>query len=126
MANPKGNPATLGPAWKKGEAPNPGGKPVGARNRLQGNFVNALADDFELHGKKAIVELREKDVATYVRVVAGLMPKELEIKRPVEELTDDELAAAIAELQAIGTVKPAGRPDPAPGRKQAKDVPTLQ
>lgn len=83
-----------------GKSGNPGGKPAGARNRLQGAFVNALADDFDKHGKKAIEEAREKDPLGYVRAVASLMPKQVEQTQPLEDLTDAELIAGIALLRA--------------------------
>ena len=88
-------------SFQKGQTGNPGGKPAGARNRLQGSFLNALAEDFEAGGVEAIRRMREETPALYVRAVAGLMPKELEIKRPLEDLTDDELAAGIAALQRL-------------------------
>lgn len=88
-----------GAGFKKGQSGNPGGKAVGARNRLQGKFINTLAEDFETNGKEAIVRMREEEPAQYIRCVASLMPKELEVTKPLEELTDDELARAITTLK---------------------------
>lgn len=85
--------------FKPGQSGNPGGRPTGARNRLQGTFMNALADDFDAHGAQAIVDCREQNPAAYLKTIASLMPKELEIKRPLEDLTDDELDGAIALLR---------------------------
>ena len=45
--------------FQPGNRGNPGGKPVGSRNRLQGDFMLALANDFAKEGKRAIVEARE-------------------------------------------------------------------
>ena len=97
-----GNPATLQPAppWQPGQSGNPGGKPKGARNRLQGAFLNALADDFDQHGKKAIVDAREKDPMGYVKAIAALMPKQVEQSQPLDDLTDAELLAGIAFLRS--------------------------
>ena len=86
---------------KPGEARNPGGKPVGARNRLQGDFMRRLADDFAEHGKTAIKDMREQDPASYIRAIASLMPKELEISRPMDEIDDEQLDAAILAVKAI-------------------------
>jgi hypothetical protein len=103
--------------------PNPGGKPVGARNRLQGKFLNALADDFEEHGVAAIARMREEDPSAYVRAVASLMPKELEIKRPLEELSDDDLATAIDALRSFVATQGTGQGSRAEGSgKQAAGV----
>jgi hypothetical protein len=89
-----------GTTFKPGVSGNPGGKPVGTRNRLQGDFLRALADDFDQHGRAAIIRMREEDPAAYVRLVAQLMPKEFEINRPLDGLTDDELYAAIDRLRS--------------------------
>jgi len=87
--------------WKPGVSPNPGGKPVKSRNRLQGDFVRRLADDFERYGIYAIARCRRKDPAQYLRVIGALMPKELEIKRPLDDITDEQLDAAAATIRAI-------------------------
>lgn len=100
MANPNGNPATLtAPRFKPSQSGNPGGKPVGARNRLTRQFLNALADDFEEHGKQAIIAAREKDPMGYVKAIGALMPKQIEQAQPLDELTDAELIAGIALLR---------------------------
>lgn len=103
MSNPDGNPkiaeAGKDTQFKPGNKANPGGKPVGARNRLQGDFMNALAEDFAANGIDAIKVCRTEKPEQYVRIIASLMPKELEVKRPLEDLTDDELAAGVAALQ---------------------------
>jgi len=89
-----------GKLFQPGQSGNPGGRPTASRNRLQGNFLRALADDFDQHGRAAIRRMREEDPAAYVRVVAQLMPKEFEINRPLDGLTDDELYAAIDRLRS--------------------------
>lgn len=87
--------------FKKGQSGNPGGKPVGSRNALQGDFLKKLQQDFEKFGAVAIRQCRKNDPTGYVRVVAALLPKEVEIKRPLEELDDAQLSAAIAALQSF-------------------------
>ena len=84
------------------ENPNPGpgrrfgpgnpGRPKGSRNKLGEHFFKTLHDDFLQHGEEVIERVRKDDPSTYLKVVSGLMPKELEVKRPVEEMSDDELA----------------------------------
>lgn len=78
MANPKGNPQNLKP-FKPGVSPNPGGKPVGARNSLTAKFLHELAASFEKHGKAAIEDMAVNDPAKYVQVVAALVPKEQDV-----------------------------------------------
>lgn len=108
-----------------GETGNPGGKPVGARNRLQGKFLAELADDFEAEGKTAIVKMRETDPSAYIRAIASLMPKEMEIRRPLEELTDDDIAAGIAALSKLVASGAQSGAKQASRGKPAKDVPPL-
>ena len=88
-------------AFEKGKSGNPGGKPVGSRNRLQGDFMREMADDFAEHGKAAIVQCRTEKPDVYVKVIASLMPRELEIKQPLDDLSEDELIAGVAALQAF-------------------------
>jgi hypothetical protein len=100
MTNPKIKDYGKATQFKAGNVANPGGKPVGARNSLQGDFMRALADDFAEHGIDAITRTRLEKPSDYVKIVASLMPKELEIKRPLEEMTDDDLIAGVAALQS--------------------------
>lgn len=86
--------------FQAGQSGNPGGKPKAARNRLQGGFLNALADDFDKHGKKALEDAREKDPMGYIKAIASLMPKQVEQSQPLDDLTDAELTAGIALLRA--------------------------
>ena len=87
--------------FKPGQSGNPGGKPVGSRNRLQGDFMREMADDFAEHGKTAIIACRTEKPDVYVKVIASLMPRELEIKQPLDDLSEDELIAGVAALQAF-------------------------
>jgi len=100
MAKKGGNPQNLRP-FVAGQSGNPGGKPVGSRNKLQADFLRDLAADFERYGKQAIKECRENKPDAYVRAIVQLMPKELEIKKPLEEVNDADLTAAIALLQSL-------------------------
>lgn len=100
-----------------GVSGNPGGYAKGVRNALNGKFLKALSKDFDEHGEVAIARAREEDPVGYVKVVASLLPKELEISRPLEDLTDDELTAGIALLRSRltavageGTTDPQGAP----------------
>ncbi len=101
MTNPKIKDAGKATQFKAGNKANPGGKPVGSRNQLQGDFLRELAADFAENGPAAIITTREKSPAQYLKIIASLMPKELEIKRPMEEMTDDDIIAGIAALQRL-------------------------
>lgn len=95
MANPLDNLKPFVP----GQSGNPGGKPTGARNRLTAHFLNALADDFQEHGKQAILDARAKDPMGYVKAIAALMPKQIEQTRPLDDMNDAELLALLEYLR---------------------------
>lgn len=105
MSNSNPNKATQ---FKPGLSGNPGGKPVNARNALKNKFLSRLAKDFDDHGKSAIVEMREKDPSSYIRAIVALMPKELEISRPLDELSDEQLNAALIAARAILAAQSSG------------------
>lgn len=63
--------------------------------------MRRLADDFERYGIRAIARARHDDPLGYLRVIASLMPKELEIGHPMDEFTDEQLDAVIITLRAI-------------------------
>lgn len=85
-----------------GQVLNPSGRPKGSRNKLGEAFFSALHDDFEKHGPDAIVKVRMERPHEYLKVVASILPKELNVNtRAVEEMSDDELAAGIAALQSL-------------------------
>lgn len=108
--NPNPSPATR---FGAGNKANPGGKPVGARNRVTAKFLEALAEDFDEHGVKAIQATRTQDPATYIKVIASLLPKEVVVERsPLADMTDDELREHI--LREAAELGASGRRDEAP------------
>lgn len=109
---------------KPGETRNPGGKPVGARNSLNAKFLNALIKEFDERGAKAIKDCATKDPSTFVRVLASLQPKELQITRPLDELTDEQLDAAYLACRAILDIQNAGNGEV--GSRQAQHPAALQ
>lgn len=100
--------------FKKGQWPiNPGGQPKNARNRIQGSFLNALADDFDRYGKETLARARRDDPMGYIRAIVQLMPKQFEQTTPLEELSDAELYAGIELLKsklAVGAIEGNGAP----------------
>lgn len=86
--------------WKKGESGNTEGRGRANRDKLSRSFMLALSTDFELNGVDAINRVRKSDPASYLRVIASLVPKELEIKNLDENLTDEQLTDVIATLRS--------------------------
>lgn len=94
--NPKPSPETQ---FKPGQSGNPGGKAVGTRNRLNADFLNKMADDFQKHGKEAIQAAREKDPMGYVKAMCALQPKQIEQTRPLDDMNDAEVLAILDYLR---------------------------
>lgn len=87
-----------GADWRGNKA----GRPKGSRNKLGEDFVAALQKDFEEHGTQVIETVRTEKPDAYLKVIASILPKELNVTtNRVEEMSDDELAAGIAALQSI-------------------------
>lgn len=94
--------------YKPGQSGNPNGRPKGARNKLGEDFIKALADDFSKHGVTAIREMRKEKPNEYVKVVASLLPKHVEVKDvTLDEFDRDELATLLDAVRAARAVREA-------------------
>lgn len=79
-----------------------GGRKPGARNKLGEAFIAALHDDFQNHGVAAIEVVRTEKPDQYLKVIASLLPKEmnLNVTDAYSEMSDDELIERIRDLSA--------------------------
>lgn len=77
------------------------GRPKGSRNKLGEAFVTALQADFEEHGETVIATVRAERPADYLKVIASLLPKQVEIKESAfDGISDEELSALIAAARS--------------------------
>ena len=89
--------------------PGQGGRRKGSRNKLGEDFLQALADDFERHGAEAIERVRIEKPDAYLKVIASLLPKDLNLNvSKYDHLTDEQLimrleflASRLCRLSAI-------------------------
>lgn len=85
---------------KKGAVLNPKGRPVGARSKLQESF---LADCYKLwqdKGMEALELMAAEKPNEFCRMIASLMPKELEIN----DMSDAERAIREASYEQLQSV----------------------
>lgn len=70
------------------------GRPKGARNKLGEAFLEAMLEDFTQHGTAAIQVVRAEKPDQYLKVIASILPKEmnLNVTDQLSEMSDDELA----------------------------------
>lgn len=97
------------------------GRPKGSRNKLGEAFLADMLANWEEHGKETIEQVRVDKPDQYLKVVASILPKELNIKvNELDELNDEQLyrqfAAITAQLAAAGIDLGAG--DTAAGSPQ--------
>ncbi len=93
----------------KGQSGNPAGRPRGSRNKTGKAFLAELYAHWIKNGAAAIERVRQKRPKVYLKLVASLLPKQLDIKEdPFDELTDEELAAVLAYIRNAIAVAQAG------------------
>jgi hypothetical protein len=77
------------------------GRPKGARNKLGEEFLQDMLADWTEHGAKVIEDVRKDKPDQYLKVVASVLPKELNVKvSELDELTDDQIAQQLAFISA--------------------------
>jgi hypothetical protein len=87
--------------WKPGESGNPAGRPKGSRNKLGEEFITEVYSEWCKHGAAALKKVRETRPNVYVKVVASLLPREIEAR--VSDLTWEE---ALEQLAALDKATP--------------------
>ncbi|MET3694567.1 DUF5681 domain-containing protein [Methylobacterium goesingense] len=85
-------PKQRGRPFLPGQSGNPSGRPKGKRNRLTALFLEVVEKDFLDNGAAALKKLRENDAASYIRLVASIVPRELILEE--EQKIDFSLLSA--------------------------------
>lgn len=111
-----------------GVSGNPDGRPKGSRNKLGEAFIQDVYAKWQEKGETALNEMIEKEPGAFVRVVAGILPKELVVKDELSEVSDEELAALVAAARQALSGRDEGGSDTgaSSGKKPAKGLQTLQ
>ena len=113
--------------FKQGLSGNPHGNRHHTRHLLNQEFMQALLLHFRQHGKKAIEKVARNQPAVYVKILALLVPREMQIEQTnrIKQMTDEEIEQAIEAIQTMlaarageaakvieGSVEPAALPAP--------------
>ena len=85
--------------WRRGESGNPAGRPKGSRNKLSEEFVAEVYADWCEHGAAAIKTVREIRPDVYVKVVASLLPRQ--VQAAVTGPTHEERVAAFRRTSCV-------------------------
>ena len=104
--------------YKPGQSGNPKGRPKGSRNKLTEEFIRDLANTWETMGKAALMTVAWTSPAEFVRVVASLMPRDVDVTVTnirAERMTSRELESLIEQHSGVGE-------DPFEAQKDSEDV----
>lgn len=79
-----------------------GGRPKGSRNKLAEAFITDMQADWEANGPETIAQVREEKPDVYLKVVASILPRDLNVNiNPLEEADDAELVQRLKDLEGI-------------------------
>jgi hypothetical protein len=96
--------------FRQGVSGNPHGNRHRTRHLLNQEFMQALLLNFRHEGKKAIEKVARNQPAAYVKILALLVPREMQVEHTnrIKQMTDEELEAAVELLQGMIDAKLAG------------------
>ena len=95
--------------FQPGQSGNPKGRKPGSKQKLADSFVDDMYSAWKVRGRAAIETVIDERPHEFIKAVASLMPKEVTIRTEiVQELSDDELFAALSALRSVGALAHAG------------------
>jgi len=104
--------------YKPGQSGNPKGRPKGSRNKLSEDFFRDLSEAWQAFGKPALMTAAWTHPVEFVRVVAQLMPKDVDVTVTnirAERMKSSELEALIEQYGGMAQ-------DPLEAEKDSDEV----
>ena len=86
--------------FKAGTSGNPNGRPKGSKHKLGEAFLSALHENFEEHGAETIEQVRVEKPDQYLKVVASIIPKDINLTVG-DEMTESEMLERLKELNGF-------------------------
>ena len=102
--------------FQQGVSGNPHGNRHRTRHLLNQEFMEALLLNFRHEGKKAIEKVARNQPGVYLKILALLVPREMQIEHTnrIKQMTDEEIE------QASRPSRPCSRREPVRRRKSLK------
>ena len=104
--------------FKPGQFGNPKGRPQGSRNKLTEDFFRDLSEAWQAFGKPALMTAAWTHPVDFVRIVAQLMPKDVDVTVTnirAERMKSSELEALIEQYGGMAQ-------DPLEAEKDSEEV----
>ena len=82
--------------FKKGQSGNPAGRRKGVKNKITQDFLDTLTAHFHEHGADAIDQVYRERPSDYLKIIAQVIPKDIQLEANIQELpplTREEAAA---------------------------------
>ena len=116
----------VGHLFKAGEewTGNRAGRPKGSRNKLSESFISALSEDFEKNGVTVIEAVRSEKPAEYLKIIAAIVPKEINVRdMTLEDMSDEELLDRLDEVRSIALALTGAKASERTGSKVREKTP---
>ena len=85
--------------WRPGQSGNLAGRPKGSRNKLAEDFIADCYKAWQERGAEAIERVIDSDPGTFLKIIAGLLPKDVNLKvSHLDNLTDEQLLNKLNSL----------------------------
>jgi hypothetical protein len=89
--------------FQQGVSGNPHGNRHRTRHLLNQEFMQALLLNFRHEGKRAIEKVARNQPGVYLKILALLVPREMQIEHTnlIKQMTDEEIEQAIEAIQTM-------------------------